>query len=118
MDDGAHIRHTGVSNKIILDNLRKLSKNGALISIRFPVIPGVNDSDANLKQMVEFLNPMENVKRIQLLPYHKTAAHKYQRLGHPMDWKTAVVPSQEKMAHIQEFFETCGFSVSQGDYEI
>jgi pyruvate formate lyase activating enzyme len=118
MDEEAHIRYTGVSNKIILDNLRQLSKNDGLITIRFPVIPGVNDSQENIQQMIGFLIQLDTVSHIQLLPYHKTAVVKYHRLRNDINWKLFNVPSEEQISRISDMFSSAGFTVSQGDYEI
>ncbi len=43
MDSTQHRQHTGVSNQLVLQNLRMLSQNGHSIIIRAPIIPGIND---------------------------------------------------------------------------
>lgn len=48
MDDGLHRQYTGVSNGVILDNLRELAARHGNIIIRVPVIPGINDGDENI----------------------------------------------------------------------
>ena len=55
MDEAAHKKLTGVSNRLILDNLRQLSAHGHNIILRFAIIPGLNDSDDELKRMCEWI---------------------------------------------------------------
>ncbi len=60
MDPAAHERRTGVDNGRILDNLRTLSGQGAVIWIRFPLIPGFNDDSENLEAMASFVGASEH----------------------------------------------------------
>jgi len=71
MAESQHKKYTGVSNRLILRNLKALDKLGRPIWIRFPFIPGVNDGQENLKAMADFLLELKSVKMINVLPYHK-----------------------------------------------
>lgn len=76
-----HIEGTGASNKIILENLERLSKCfGGSIIIRVPVISGFNDNLEEMKKIADFLSHI-NLKDVELLPYHKMGEHKYDALG-------------------------------------
>ena len=81
MDDEKHIKYTGVSNKLILDNLKELVKLKKRIFIRISVIPGINDSEKELMAMIEFLSNIGGFQQINLLPYHNIMTEKYKRLG-------------------------------------
>ncbi len=81
MDDARHIQWTGVSNTDILSNLQKLSAAGSRIQIRVPLVPGINDDEANLRTLGEFLAALPNVPPVELLPYHNIAEAKYAGLG-------------------------------------
>lgn len=81
MDDDRHRAATGVSNRIILDNLKRLSEMHAAIWIRVPVIPGVNDDEANFAATAEFLAPLAGIRQVDLLPYHPTGEAKFARVG-------------------------------------
>lgn len=76
-----HLQYTGVSNQMILDNLRTLKESGKTFRIRIPVIPGVNDSDENYKATVELLKGTDHLEKVELLPYHQTAGAKYRMVG-------------------------------------
>lgn len=72
----------GQDNVLILDNLKKLSAAGATINLRLPLIVPVNTDDQDIQDIISFLK--ENNIRIlktNLLPYHNTGNHKYEKLG-------------------------------------
>ncbi len=79
IDPAVHKRCTGRDNKIILENLRKLDERGCRIEIRYPFVPGYNDSECCA--IGEFLSGLKNVKRIKVLGYHSFSKAKYAALG-------------------------------------
>ena len=100
--DDLHIEGTGVSNKRILENLKKLSAvfKGDII-IRIPVIPGYNDSEDEMKKISDFAKTL-NVKETELMPYHKLGEHKYEALE--MAMTEYQVPSEEKINELKKLF--------------
>lgn len=113
MDEEKHIKYTGVSNKLILENLRRLAQNGSKIWIRFPVIPSVNDDEENLKKMAEFLIS-NGIKQISLLPYHRSGIEKYKGLGKVYKMEEIQSPSDEDMRIIKEKLEKFGLKAKIG----
>ena len=82
MDSAAHKLYTGSDNRQILANIKKLSHIHGDIWIRVPLIPGVNDGDANLIDTAEFVNTCgSGIKKIELLKYNNLANNKYIGLG-------------------------------------
>ena len=82
IDPDLHKQHTGVSNKLILANLKKLSAAFSPLIVRIPVIPGFNDSLNTQKDMFHFLKyELERVEAIELLPFHRLGIGKYKGLG-------------------------------------
>lgn len=82
MDSAEHQRLTGIGNELILANARKLGEMEFPVLIRTPLIPGYNDTQANLEQMGEFLR-QTGLCSVELMPYHKLGESKYQALGWP-----------------------------------
>lgn len=79
-DEQKHKEYTGVSNKLILENLKKISDTGDKeIIIRIPVIHGVNDDEKEMGMIAEFLKGIRYTS-VDLLPYHKMGEHKYDAL--------------------------------------
>ncbi|MEC3793767.1 glycyl-radical enzyme activating protein, partial [Clostridioides difficile] len=81
MDDNIHKEYTGVSNKIILDNICRLSKLNKSMVIRVPIIYGVNDSEENIRNTALFVKQNVLGGKMELLPYHKFGIDKYKALG-------------------------------------
>ena len=81
MDEARHKAVTGVSNELILQNLRALTEVHSNIWIRVPVIPGVNDDAENLTATAAFLHNLPGIRQVDLLPYHATGEAKFARVG-------------------------------------
>lgn len=114
MNEKKHIEHTGVSNQLILSNLRFLGSLGKRVFVRVPVIPGLNDSDEELREMAEFTAKFPNVEQVNLLPYHHIAVEKYKRMN-----KTYMLPNQNEpdgdyMGKKSDIFKNHGINVKIG----
>jgi pyruvate formate lyase activating enzyme len=114
LDEQAHKKYTNVSNKPILENLKYLNEIGKKLIVRFPVIPGINDTKKNISAMKEFLRPLKNIREISLLPYHNIANHKYQKIN--MNNKMEGINSLQKsdVYWLKREFEEEGFKVTIG----
>ncbi|MBE2220149.1 MAG: glycyl-radical enzyme activating protein [Anaerolineae bacterium] len=111
IDDATHKKLTGVSNQLILANLRQLSAQGHNIILRFAIIPGLNDSEANIRHIGEFAANLPQRHPISILPYHATAADKYQRLNKPYHLTNIQPPSDTRMADIATILRGYGLEV-------
>ena len=80
MDREKHIKYTGVSNQLILNNARWLCRQNVPFTIRIPLIPGVNDNEENFCETARLLAGAPMLQGVELLPYHKTAGAKYSML--------------------------------------
>jgi pyruvate formate lyase activating enzyme len=114
MDSSVHKRYTGVGNELILDNIRYLAGAGAKILIRIPIIPGFNDDDKNIKETARFVRTLENVDRIDILPYNRGGLEKSVRLSADLELMQIDVPSDEKIEGIADTFRKHGFEVKIG----
>ena len=94
MDEKQHKKFTGVSNRVILENLKKLAKKHQVI-IRMPFISQVNDDENNIRQMGEYLSKLSNIEEIDFLPYHRMAVSKYERLNKKYRITALKPPTQE-----------------------
>jgi len=115
MDEASHKKYTGVSNKPILENLERLAKNGGSIMISLPIIPHVNDDEANILRTGEFIASLASVAHVSLLPYHRAGIDKYKNLGRPYKLKRILSPSDQEMAAIKEKLEAFGLKVKIGE---
>lgn len=114
MDDERHKKYTGVSNTIILENLQKLSKKGAPVTVRIPLIPGINDDEQNVESFAEYMKTLKNIKQINILPYHKGGCEKYKNLRKEDSLKTFQPPTNDRIDEIKQLLVESGFSVKTG----
>ncbi len=114
MDALAHKELTGVSNELILENARRASAMRPMI-IRIPTVLGYNDSDDNILATARFAAELgENLKRIELLPYHKFGTQTYSRLGREYELTDVEPPSDDHMKRLKEIVESCGVRAQIG----
>jgi len=113
LDDKAHRKYTGVSNKAILRNFEKLARNRNDILVRFPIVPKVNDGKDNVAKTAEFVLS-QGIKRICLLPYHRAGIEKYRSLGRVYKLRRIKPPSDQELMKIKKRLETFGLDVKIG----
>jgi pyruvate formate lyase activating enzyme len=114
MDPAAHQRLTGVSNELILENLRRLARTDKQMIIRVPVIPGLNDDQANLAATGEFAASLGNVARIDVLPHHEAARGKLARLAERHQLWEAEPPGSQQITRIAGELQGFGLEVKIG----
>ncbi len=95
-DPVQHEALTGFSNAVILENLRRLNGLGSPLWIRIPLIPGLNDAEDHFHALGRLLSGLTQVRRVELLRYHRLAEAKYARLG--TDYSLAGLPSPTETA--------------------
>ena len=105
IDLDEHRKLTGVSNKIIIDNLHKLFSSGKALQIRTPLVPGLTASHANLTAIARLLQVI-GISEIELLPYNPLAADKYRKLGREYGLQE-IQYSGEIKKEAQEIFGKC-----------
>lgn len=76
-----HRQGTGSANDRILENLRLLDETGAEIWLRVPVIPGFNDTEAEMTGIAALAANLNRLHSVTLIPYHPLGAAKYRELG-------------------------------------
>lgn len=115
IDSDRHFELTGVRNEMILENLEELIIKRNCVKVRMPMLKGINDSEAEIRGVVEFLKPFrefKNFEGIDLLPYHKLGVNKYVQLG--MEYPIKGDPSLDdaELDRIENWIRECGFPVS------
>jgi pyruvate formate lyase activating enzyme len=111
MDSARHTQCTGVSNERILENLRRLAAAGCAIWLRVPVIPGLNDDRENLDALGTFAASLPGIQQVTLLPYHRAAASKYERLGSAYSLAEVTPPDEAAMTEVAQALAAFGLPV-------
>ncbi|MBQ8803401.1 MAG: pyruvate formate lyase-activating protein [Tyzzerella sp.] len=81
IDEEKHKVLTAHSNKNILAFAKYLDKKGIPIWIRHVVVPGITLYKEYLERLGEFMATLNNVKALDVLPYHSMGKVKYENLG-------------------------------------
>ncbi|MHB1315752.1 MAG: glycyl-radical enzyme activating protein [Christensenellales bacterium] len=104
MDPVKHRELTGCDNALILKNARMLLKKGAPVVFRVPVIPGLNDSEDNIKALAGFASETQPLQ-VELLPYHQLGVSKYEMMGKQYMLPDIVPPDSRRMEEIGRLME-------------
>ena len=111
MDPEDHKKYIGVDNSLILENLKKLSDEGAGLYIRLPIIQQVNATDEHIESVIHFLKENNiHARQVNLLPYHDIGKGKYASLDMEYHDDEMSVPVSELMEHFKSMFEEQGFN--------
>lgn len=106
MDAEKHRTFTGRSNALILENLAKLCRHFPELSVivRTPVVPGFNDTEADLGAIVDYVQGFPGVK-YELLAYHRFGEAKYRYLGMEYPLEGVDRLSGARMKELTDFVE-------------
>lgn len=92
----------GVSNERELKFADYLSQNNIGMWIRQVLIPGYTDDENDLKKLKSFIDKLNNVKKVELLPYHSMGEYKWKKLGLNYDFKDVKAPTAEEVKNAKE----------------
>jgi len=92
-----HKAITGFDNANILDMARYLSEIKKPVWIRHVLVPGLSDYDEDLKGLREFTDTLDNVRRVEVLPYHTLGKFKWENLGIKYTLEDTSPPTAERV---------------------
>jgi pyruvate formate lyase activating enzyme len=82
-DARRHRANTGVDSALILDNLRRLDRAGANLTLRCPIIPGVNDNEEHFRELTRLWQSLATAPVMEILPHHRMGEAKRERIAKP-----------------------------------
>ena len=106
IDNEKHIELTGRPNENILDMMRYLSDIKKPIWIRHVLVPGMSDKDEYLIKTREFIDTLDNVERVEVLPYHTLGVSKWEQLGYEYKLKDVEPPTEERIINANKLLKT------------
>ena len=81
-NSATHKALTGQGNERIIDNLdAALDAAAGKLVVRIPLVPGLNDGEADLQAAANLLHQLGRIRKVELLPYHRLGKNKYDLLG-------------------------------------
>ncbi|MDJ0816927.1 MAG: glycyl-radical enzyme activating protein [Desulfobacterales bacterium] len=88
-DSGRHRELTGHGNARIMSNIERIDRSGFPIDlyIRIPLVPGINDSEANLLATARYCKGLKKFKELHILPYHRmgVASYRFLDMKYPLE---------------------------------
>ena len=102
IDEKAHKELTGKTNKNILDMIRFLSDIKKPVWIRHVLVPERSDYDEYLNRLNDFIQTLDNVERVEILPYHTLGAYKWKELGLTDPLCGILPPSKERVENAKK----------------
>jgi len=107
-DPATHTEMTGGQLRLVLDNAEYLARSGVDHVFRIPVIPGVNDSQADAEAFARLLDELGGTHRVELILFHQLGRGKYADLGRPYAFSKVPSLTQEQAKTYQAHLERCG----------
>ncbi len=121
MDPDKHRWAVGASNRLVLENARRLAETDKPIIFRTPVVPTVNDTAAEIGAIAAFVSELQALRHaapdraasisLELLPFHRMAGDKYASMGFTYAAHDLAPPAQEKLAALTSTAELYGILV-------
>ncbi len=103
-DDDVHRELTGQGCGLILDNLDAvLDRAAGKLTVRLPLIPGLNDDEGHLENFARTIKALGRVQAVELLPYHRLGKNKYALLGRAYALESLGPMSKEDLARRAAF---------------
>ena len=102
MVNDEHIKHTGVPNNMILDNIKRIAHSFSNLRVRIPIIPNVNMGEGQIRDFARYCKSLNSLEFVELLPFHRFGSETYMRLGRKAP--TYRSPSKEEIVEAKRIF--------------
>ncbi|HEX6472642.1 MAG TPA: pyruvate formate-lyase-activating protein [Streptosporangiaceae bacterium] len=109
-EPGTYRHLTGGEVAPTLRFARRLAALGRPVWVRFVLVPGLTDGDADVDGVAAFVATLPNVEHVDVLPFHRLGAAKYERLGIPFRLAGVAPPGPELLARVHARFRAHGVS--------
>ena len=106
IDEEQHQILTGRTNKNILDMAEYLSEIGKPVWIRHVLVPERNDYDEYLEGLNRFIKTLNNVEKVEILPYHTLGEYKWKELGYDYPLAGIKPPAKERVENANRILGT------------
>lgn len=105
IDPGKHSRLTATSNSRTMAFAEYLAGQGHTAWVRYVLVPGYTDDEADMHALGRRLATMSNVEKFEIQPYHKLGVHKYESLGWEYRLNNVPANTPEQLRKAKSIFE-------------
>lgn len=113
IDNEKHKKLTMMSNESILEMARYLSDIKKPVWIRHVLVPERSDYDEDLMRLDEFIQTLNNVYKVEILPYHRLGEYKYAALNIPYKLKGIEPPTPDRVENAKSLLHTDRYTKHQ-----
>lgn len=110
-DPETYVKVTSQKLQPTLDFGRRLAARGTEIWIRFVLVPGLTDDEANVEGVADFVASLGTVTRVEVLPFHQMGRDKWESLGMKYELEDTAAPTPELVARVRQQFRDRGLTV-------
>lgn len=96
---------TGISNEKTLNLARYLAEIKKPTWLRYVLVPGITDNMEDIENLAKFVSGMDNIEKIETLPFHKLGEYKWKELGYNYELENTPAPKEEMMEKVKEIFK-------------
>lgn len=114
LDPRRHEELTGAPLGPILDNLAAAAARGVPVWLRLPIVPGYTDDETSIRAAATLAASLPAVRRVCLLPYHRTGTGKLGRLGRPATLPDIPPPEPAHLSELADLFGPLGVPATIG----
>ncbi|WP_432971491.1 pyruvate formate-lyase-activating protein [Dactylosporangium sp. CA-233914] len=107
-DPAGYRRLTGGELRPTLDFARRLARRGTPVWLRYVLVPGLTDDLDDVAGLAGFAASLGNVERVDVLPFHRLGAAKYERLGIPFPLRDTEPPDAALIGRVRDRFRHAG----------
>lgn len=115
-DEKTYKEVTGVDIEPTLRFAERLSAAGTCMWIRFVLVPGLTDDPENVAGLARFVGTLSRVERVEILPFHQMAQHKWEELRLPYQLGDTPTPTDEQVEAVKSVFAAQGLNVDGGRF--
>ena len=110
-----HNKYTGVSNKRVHSNLKKLIVGGNNIELRIPLIPNITDTKSNISDIMRFISFLSSIPKVVLLAYNPLNLDKLDRFCLENTLGKLKIQSKQKLLEVKQQFVNHGINATLGE---
>ena len=96
---------TGLSNNNNLEFAKYLSNINKKMWIRQVIVPGYTDDKYDLYELKKFINSLNSVEKVELLPYHNMGKYKWEKLGEKYPLENVPSPTIDEIEKIKNILD-------------
>jgi len=113
-----HQKLTGIDNRLIIQNLRRLINDKIPHQLRMPIVPGMNDSEQELEAIARFLREELREPELWLIPYHRLGESKLKKLNTELKPLGLSSMSEKELRHKAQFLASLGITINSFNFSI